>query len=302
MALTDKDYVALAKIQEFERTVPGDEWPLGWEWSQVGVYAGTINKLLVEGLVQQTYKSNASKCYKLTDKGKSIVPVAEEAPEGYIEPVNPQVDLNDLFNEVVGYDELKELLRESLQLDKPLHILLHGPPSIAKTLFLIDIERACGASSMWVLGSGASRAGIWEELTTRRPKVLLIDELEKMAAVDHAGLLSLLEKGRIVRMKSGKKFDEQMDVWVFATANRISRLSPELLSRFAKYHLGEYSASEYMKVVRNVLTSREGLDEDSAAEIATRLVGKTHDVRDALRVANLSKRVGVKRAVELLIR
>ena len=49
-------------------------------------------------------------------------------------------------------------------------------------------------------------------------------------------------------------------------------------------------------------TEVEVTDSETAAEIATRLLGKTHDVRDAVRVARLSKRVGVKRAVELLIR
>lgn len=264
MSVSEKDYEALAKIQEYEKTAPANEWNLGWEWSQVGVFAGTINKLLVEGLVTQTYKSNSSKCFKLSDKGREMLISARASAAAEVTHQDIGPGIEKIFDEIVGYDELKELLRESLQLDKPLHVLLSGPPSIAKTLFLLDIERVCGSAAMWVLGSGASRAGIWEELIVRRPKVLLIDELEKMASVDHAGLLSLLEKGRITRIKSGKKFDEVMSVWVFATANRINKLSPELLSRFAKFHLGEYTSSEYMKVVKNVLVNREGLSDNEA--------------------------------------
>ena len=305
MALNERDMDSLAKIINFERTAEKEDWSLGWQWSQVGVYTGTINKLIVEGCVEQSYRSNASKCYKLTPKGIEIAEKILETVAGLgVEPSTGamQIDATNLFSDVVGYDDLKELLRETIQLEKPLHILLFGPPSIAKTLFLLDIERVCGASAMWVLGSGASKAGLWEELVLRKPRFLLIDELEKMPMVEQAGLLSLLEKGRIVRTKIGRRFDEQMNVWVFATANRINRLPPELLSRFAKYHLDEYNSTEYLRVVKNVLVHREGLSEDDAAKVAMLLAGKTHDVRDAIRVANLSKRVGVERAVKLLIR
>ena len=78
-------------------------------------------------------------------------------------------------------------------------------------------------------------------------------------------------------------------------------MAPELLSRFKVYKIGEYSAVEFRNVVTKALVRHEGVTESAAAEIAMRLVGKTHDVRDAVRVARLSRRVGVARAVELLI-
>jgi Holliday junction DNA helicase RuvB len=78
-------------------------------------------------------------------------------------------------------------------------------------------------------------------------------------------------------------------------------MSPELLSRFKVYQINEYNALEFRNVVTNALVSHESLSQDEASEIALRLVGKTHDVRDAVRVARLSKRVGIQRAVELLV-
>jgi hypothetical protein len=36
--------------------------------------------------------------------------------------------------------------------------------------------------------------------------------------------------------------------------------------------------------------------------IAEQLIGKTHDIRDAIRVARIGKKTGIKRAIELLIR
>ena len=46
---------------------------------------------------------------------------------------------------------------------------------------------------------------------------------------------------------------------------------------------------------------RESLDQVVASEIAQALGGRSQDVRDAVRVARLTPKVGVKRAVELLL-
>ena len=50
-----------------------------------------------------------------------------------------------------------------------------------------------------------------------------------------------------------------------------------------------------------MLQRHEGLDQVVATEIARVLDGRTQDVRDAVRVARLAPKVGVKRAVELLL-
>jgi len=305
MPITQKDIDALKKMKEFEEKTPENEWRLGWSWSQVGVNTATINKLITEGCVTITYKSSRYTHYKLTEKGKLAIEQTSGllVPEDQkLEVAKVEVSVEGIFSEIVGYDDLKELLKEVLQLDKTIHILLHGPPSIAKTLFLADIERACGESALWLVGSATSKAGMWDMIAEKRPKYLLVDEIEKMTIVDMAGLLSLMEKGRLTRTKVHRRLDERLDIWVIAAANRINKLPAELLSRFAKYPLSEYNAPDYIKVVKSVLVTYEGLDESSAAEVAIRLVGKTHDVRDAVRVARLSKRVGVARAIELLIR
>ena len=301
--LSDRDYEALAKIRKFEEETPESEWPLGWQWYQVGVNMGTINKLITVGMVERTYSSRSSKEHKLTQRAKEIM---DAEPGDDLTPPTPigeptEEDYENMFSDIVGYDNLKELIRESLQLDKPIHVLLSGPPAMAKTMFLWDVERALGQQSMWLVGSATSRAGLWDAVAESRPKVLLIDELDKMTATDTSALLSLMEKGRLVRTKVHRKLDLQLDVWVIGSANRLSRIAPELLSRFKVYKIGEYSAVEFRNVVTNALVRHENVTENVAAEIALYLVGKTHDVRDAVRVARLSKRVGVVRAVQLLM-
>ena len=78
-------------------------------------------------------------------------------------------------------------------------------------------------------------------------------------------------------------------------------LSPELKSRFAICKLTAYSRSDYLMVVRGVLSRREGLDPEIAEEIARRLDGLSQDVRDAIRIARLTPHLGIDRAIRLLV-
>lgn len=302
MNISPEEYNLLKKIEDFENNMSEYEKGIGWRWLDIGAYPATINRLVIKGLVKISYKSHSSTNYLLTDEARAVLATAQPV----IEPVvtGPEViaNVSTMFSDIIGYDNIKELLREALQLDKPLHVLLYGPPSLAKTLFLWDIERAAGEAAMWLIGSATSRAGLWDVVAEKRPKWLLVDEIDKMTIVDMAALLSLMEKGRLVRAKVGRKLDEKLNIWVIAAANKIGKLPAELLSRFSVQPLTEYTATEFRDVVTNVLTIHEDTDHDTAAEIAMRLVGKTHDVRDAVRVARLAKRVGVKRAVELLIK
>jgi Holliday junction DNA helicase RuvB len=181
------------------------------------------------------------------------------------------------------------------------HVLLAGPPALAKTLFLWDIERACGERAIWLVGSATSKAGLWDLVAERQPRVLLIDELDKMNAADTAALLSMMEGGRLVRAKVGRELDLQNTLWVVAATNRLETLSPELRSRFAIRRLNPYARDEYLTVVKGVLMRREGVADTTAEEIARRLDGRTQDVRDAIRVARLAPQLGVENAIRLLL-
>jgi len=298
--MKDKDFEALLKIYDYEEKTPKQDWLNGWSWRDVGVHTSTVTTLLTNDYVICTYQSTHFTHYKLTERGKQMAQSVLASNKQDVE--QPAIEFNDeMFSDIVGYDNVKELLRECLQLPKPIHILLHGPPSIAKTMFLWAIERAGGTQALWIVGSAASKAGMWDLISERKPRFLLIDEIEKMNISDMAGLLTLMEGGRLVRVKVGRQLDERVDVRVVAVGNRIDALPPELLSRFAVRHLGAYSQPEFVNVVVNVLTHREDIEPISAAQIAQKLVGRTSDVREAIRIARLSTRVGVDRAIELLL-
>ncbi len=291
---TDLD--ALAKMVEFEQGMTDDAKRLGWSWQDVKVYPATIQKLMLADLVEMTYNSNRYKNYLVTEKGRQLLAgnieqTEEQEPENLI--------TEDLFVDIVGYEDLKTLLRESLQLDDPVHVLMWGPPALSKSMFLEDIEMAAGNLALPLLGGTTSKAGMWDLLSERRPRFLLIDEIEKMKLEDQTGLYSLMANQRIIRAKVGRMIEESINCTVIAAANSISHMSAALLSRFWKYPLKEYNSREFIEVVQASLVRREYLDKESAHTIAMGLVTKTHDVRDAVRVARLSKRMGVLEALDL---
>ena len=204
---------------------------------------------------------------------------------------------DDLFVDIIGHEEVKELLKAVLLAEKPVHIMLTGPPALAKTLFLWDIEQTFGEQAIWLVGSATSKAGLWDLVAEREPKILLIDEMDKMNAADMAALLTLMEGGRLVRAKRGRELDIHNPLKVIAASNRLEKLSPELRSRFAIRRLNPYSRSEFLIVVKGVLVRKESLSEELAEEIANDLDGRSQDVRDAIRVARLAPQVGVEKAI-----
>lgn len=300
MTINEKQMGALLSILEYERT--HDPKELGWSWSDVRVSPATLNNLILKGLVAEKFHSNSYRGMLLTELGrkqaKQLVEIAEVQERSRDKTV---MLLGDIFEAIIGHDDIKELLKAALLTEKPVHVLLAGPPALAKSLFLWDIERAYGEQALWLVGSATSKAGLWDLVAERGPQVLLIDELDKMGAVDTAALLSLMEGGRLVRAKMGRGLDVSVPAKVIAATNQVVKLSPELKSRFAICKLKPYNAAEYRAVVKGVLMRREEINPDLAEEIARKLEGRSQDVRDAIRVARLSHHLGVDKAIRLLL-
>lgn len=199
--------------------------------------------------------------------------------------------MEELFSEIYGYEEVKELFRLSLKSEKPIHVLLVGEPASGKTLFLMALERL-PMKVKYYLGGQTSKAGLTEILLRDKPQVLLIDELDKMNGDDTTALLSLMETGRVVRCKYNLWAEEQLNTRVYGACNTTKGLLPELLSRFLVVEFKPYSRQEFIEVSKHVLKVREGLTDEEAETIASLLADHTHDVRDAVKLARLYKAGG----------
>ena len=197
----------------------------------------------------------------------------------------------DLFEAVVGYDDLKDAFRTALDsARKPVHILLVGPPASAKSLFLLQLERLPGA--FMTLGGTTSKAGLAEVLLEAQPAYLLIDELDKMDRDDFSVLLSLCETGRVSVTKYRRRQAATLAATrVFAAANADERIPREVLSRFLRFRLRPYTRDEFVEVATRVTARDEGAPPELAAYIATRLAERLDraDLRDAIRLARMAR-------------
>jgi len=171
---------------------------------------------------------------------------------------------------------------------RPVHVLLVGSPGSAKTMFLTEIMRHYKAS-YFVVGSNTTKAGLVNQLFERRPKFLLIDELEKMSMTDQTSLLHLMETGIISETKINKTRQMELTSWVFATANSSERIIEPLLSRFAILEIPEYTFEEFTEISITRL-ARENVNKCIARIIAEKVwnVLGSKDIRDVIKVARLA--------------
>ncbi len=193
-----------------------------------------------------------------------------------------------LFESVVGYDDVKKLFHMSLSSDKPVHILLVGPPASAKTLFMLECMKL--ERSYFTLGSHSTKSGMIDYLFEKRPRYLIIDEIEHMPMKDQTALLSVMETGIVSETKFQKTRNTQLKTWVFATSNGTDRMLTPLLSRFIVLHFKQYSFGSFQEVSTHIL-GREGVASDVASAIAdavwTKL--KSKDIRDCIKIGRLAK-------------
>jgi len=259
---------------------------LGWTYSDVGAAPSTIVKLLNSGVIFKTeWSTRSHRRYRLSDPGSVREAIALwRAP---LEAEEEEEVPGDLFAPIVGYEEAKELMLRVVESRVRVHFLLVGPPSSGKSLFLLCLERL--PRSRYILGSRLSRAGLADYLITHKPSFILLDEIDKLRAHDYAVLLSLCETGRVVETLYGKTREESLDTIVFASANDLASIPPEVVSRFLILRFREYSRDEFVDVAINVLGRREGVDRDLAAYIAEKVWDEleSRDIRDCVRIARI---------------
>src|SRR5919201_4556020 len=127
-----------------------------------------------------------------------------------------------LFEDIIGYDDIKELFARALSSDKPIHILLCGPPASAKSLFMHQLMKL--NESYFTLGSHSTKSGMIDALFEKRPRYLIVDEIDKMSMKDQTVLLSLMESGIISETKYKRTREIRLNASVFATANSTKKL------------------------------------------------------------------------------
>src|SRR5918997_48610 len=219
---------------------------------------------------------------------KLRVPTSEE-PVG-----NPRTERltalksEPLFDSIVGYGDVKRLFQLSLSSEMPVHLLLVGPPASAKTLFMLECMKL--ERSYFTLGSHSTKSGMMDYLFDKRPRYLIVDEIEHMPMKDQTALLSLMETGIIAETKYQKTRNTQMKTWVFATSNGTERMLTPLLSRFIVLHFKQYKYENFREIAVHLLAP-EGISSEiaTASADAVWLKMKSKDIRDCIKIGRLAK-------------
>jgi MoxR-like ATPase len=199
-----------------------------------------------------------------------------------------------LFDDIHGFQDVKDLFEMAIHAGRPVHLLLCGPPASAKSLFMRSLTKL--ERSYYAVGSSSTRSGIFDYLFEYRPRYFIIDELEKMNRKDQTSLLNLLESGILSELKHNQQRTTQLKTWVFASCNSTDKLLPPLLTRFAIFHFKPYTEEEFVDIVVNVLDREEGVDRDIALLIADGVYNrmKSSNIRECVRIARLARNDSVQ--------
>ncbi|MGA9150793.1 MAG: ATP-binding protein, partial [Candidatus Nitrosopolaris sp.] len=188
---------------------------------------------------------------------------------------------NEFYN-IHGLDDIKDIVRRTLDAEENYNLLFIGPPASAKTLFLLGILDM-RKDGVYFDGSNTTNR-ILDVLEEERPKIICIDELDKMPRTFQNQLLNFMESGRIKVDEQRKQYDfEIKGAKVFGTCNEIKRLSRPLQSRFRRLHLPPYTKEQFLQIAVKVCPK---LSEETALIIAEETWEQQGDIFLALFISD----------------
>jgi MoxR-like ATPase len=133
-----------------------------------------------------------------------------------------------------------------------------------------------------------------------RPKIICIDELDKMPRTFQNQLLNFMESGRIKVDQMRRQYDFEIKAAkVFATCNEINRLSKPLQSRFRKLFLPKYIEEQFLNVSEKVLPKRSS---SLARYIGTNVWKNEGDIRDVISIGMLVRKSDGPEQIKLIMK
>jgi Holliday junction resolvasome RuvABC ATP-dependent DNA helicase subunit len=198
------------------------------------------------------------------------------------------------FKNIHGYDDIKDLVRRALEAEDNYNLLFIGPPASAKTLFLLGILEC--RKGVYFDGSNSTNR-ILDILQENRPKIICIDELDKMARQFQEKLLNFMESGHIKVDQMHGQYDFRIKgAKVFAACNEVTRLSRPLQSRFRCLHLPPYTEEQFLEVSTKVLPRLK-----IAHVIGKAVWDQRGDIRDVISIGRLIRKTDGPEEVEQIL-
>jgi DNA polymerase III delta prime subunit len=200
---------------------------------------------------------------------------------------NISSDYIGIFNDIVGYEDIKRLFIMAINANEPIHIMIIGPSS-AKTIFMKCLMTL--SHSYFVDGSNMTKSGIIDYIFNKNVKYLLIDEIDKIPSKDQTVFLNLMETGIVSETKYNKTRNMETKISIFATCNDSSRIIHPIRSRFLSLILKAYVYEEFHKIVSHLLAKNK-LDQKIIDGIiyAVWYKIKSKNIRDCIKIARMAK-------------
>jgi replication-associated recombination protein RarA len=201
------------------------------------------------------------------------------------------------FDDIEGYDDIKNIVTRALNSDENYNLLFTGPPASSKTLFLMGImdrEKNC----VYFDGSNSTNRML-DVLEEERPNIVCIDEIDKLPKQFQNKLLNLIENGHVKVDQKNCQYDfEFKGLKVFATSNELNRLSKPLQSRFRRLNLPKYTHEQFLNVAITVCPK---LKEEVAEMIGEEVWKQQGDIRDVISISKLvQKNDGPEEIAEIM--
>lgn len=289
--------------------IQDEEYDSCWEYNDVSVNPTGLYQLEKKGILERVFDTQSTTAYSIKDREtvKSVLDEIEDKYDGDTKivkhsfPDEEELEEMGVFDDVVGYEDAKWLMRKALSSDEIVNILLVGPPGSGKTVFLRCIKRL--SDSCFISGKRTTESGFTDEMFDKEPRYMCIDELDDMDKDDQETLADYTEEGLLVETKGNNKRREmETNTKTFAAANSVGGIVNQIENRFTDLHFTKYSLDEFKEVCTNILPRDYNVSEQHAKEIAEAIwdIDGFANVRKAEDVAALSDGGDPKRVVDVL--
>jgi len=307
--LLDKpDYIdILRRVVEWEEDnldpehplIQGKPYDVCWTYDDISAHPSKLYQLEVNGFLERVFDSQSTTAYALKDrdKTKQILNKIENTTGSDGErivmhefPTEEELEKMGVFDDVVGYDDVKFLMRRAMSSEKITNIVMFGPPGSAKTVFLMCINKL--EDACYISGKPTSGPGFFDKMFDEEPRYMAIDELDNMKTEDQKALSDYTDNGILVETKgNNKRRQMQTNTKTFAAANRSGDILDEIENRFVDLHFEPYTYEEFIEVCEHILPKNEGKSKEEARQIAEAVwdFDGFGNVRKAIQASRLSK-------------
>lgn len=279
--------------------IEGKPYDSCWVYSDVGEHPSKLYQLEVNGFLERVFDSQSTTAYALKDRDKikQVInkiqnTVGDDGERIVIHDFPSEEELEEMgiFDDVVGYESIKFIMRRAMSSEDIVNIVMFGPPGSAKTVFLMCINKL--EDSCYISGKPTSGPGFYDKMFEEEPRYMAIDELDNMSTEDQKALSDYTDTGILVETKgNNKRRQMKTNTKTFAAANRPEDILPEIENRFVDLHFDPYTHEEFIEVCEHILQRNEGKTKDDARKIAEAVweSDRFGNVRKAIQASRLSK-------------